>query len=85
MIVARVTDSLLRRAIVSARHPEEEVVWDPRLVEEALHLGFPRLLVRSDGLEGEARPEALAVLDLDPALLGRWAAEWRCAEVPGTW
>jgi len=85
MIVARLPDPLLRRALVAAAHPEEDVVWEPALTDEALRLGFPRLLVRSDGWVGGPSPEGLAVLDLDDALLATWEADWWSAEVPGAW
>lgn len=82
MIVSRVPDPLLRRAVRNATHPEEEVVADEELVLEALTLGFPRLLVRSGRWVGERAPAHVPVLDLDDVLLGRWEAERRTQELP---
>lgn len=81
MIVARVPDPVLRQAVVSAAHPEEEVVTDPELALEALQLGFTRLLVRAGASTAEGVPDAVRVLDLDDVLLRRWEAERRAEEV----
>jgi len=82
MIVARVTDSMLRRALGGAAHPEEEVIFEAGLVGDALACGFPRLLVRADGHLGTHAPSGIPVLDLDDARLARWEAERRMDELP---
>lgn len=82
MIVARVTDPHVRRGLLAAAHPEEDVVTEPGLVAEALQNGFPRLLVRAGGAHRPAGPPAVPVLDLNDKLLQRWEAERRMAEVP---
>ena len=82
MIVARVTDPLLRKALYNAAHPEEDVVVEARLVDDALQYGFPRLLVRADGLSEGEHPATVRVLDLDDVLLRRWEAERRMEELP---
>jgi AraC-like DNA-binding protein len=82
MIVARLTDPLLRKALSLAAHPEEDVIVGGGLVDDALQFGFPRLLVRSDGYEGDDPPERVPVLDLDDVLLRRWEVERRSTEVP---
>lgn len=85
MIVARVADPYVRRALRAAANPEEDVVSDPALVADALHGGFPRLLVSlggADGPDGPEGPTGVPVLRLDDALLQRWESERRMAEVP---
>lgn len=82
MIVARVTDPLLRKALFAAAHPEEDVVVEAGLVSDALQCGFPRLLVRTGGYVGTEPPPGIPVLDLDDVLLGRWEAERRADELP---
>lgn len=81
MIVSRITDPLLRQAVRSAAHPEEEVVQDEGLVVEALKLGYPRLVVRSGKWVDHRRPAGVSVLDLDDVLLRRWEAERRSEEL----
>jgi AraC-like DNA-binding protein len=82
MIVARCTDPLLRHALRAAAHVEEDVVTEPRLVAEALHGRFARLLVRANGFETADRPAGIPLLDLDEALLRRWEAERRSEQAP---
>ena len=69
MIVARCTDPLLRHALRTAAHVEEDVVTESALVAEALQWRFARLLVRANGFEAADRPTGVPVLDLDDALL----------------
>ncbi|HSH74793.1 MAG TPA: AraC family transcriptional regulator [Longimicrobiales bacterium] len=75
MIVARLTDPLLLKAVRAAAHVEEDVVAESRLVENALQSGFPRLLVRANGFVDDRPPPGVPVLDLDRALLKRWESE----------
>ena len=82
MIVARVDDLLLTEAVRNAAHPEEEVVTSAGQVDEALQLGFPRLLVRSGRWLREPEPSGVPILDLDEVLLRRWEAERRSLELP---
>ena len=82
MILARITDPLLRKALHAAAHPEEDVVCETRAVQDALQFGFPRLLVRADGYVGAARPHGVPVVDLPDVLLERWEAERRMDELP---
>jgi len=82
MIVARVTDPYVRRALLAAANPEEDVVTEPVLVAESLHSGFPRLLVRLEGADWPEAPADIPMLRLDGALLQRWEAERRMTEVP---
>lgn len=60
MIVANVSDARIRAALLDAAHPEEEVVWDPGLILEAVERGYPRLFV-----ETEAARHSLADLVRD--------------------
>lgn len=82
MIVARVTDPYVRRALCAAANPEEDVVTEPALVADALQGGFPRLLVGLGDAAWLDVPTGVPVLHLDDALLRRWEAERRTAEVP---
>jgi AraC-like DNA-binding protein len=82
MIVARVTDPLLRKALCAAAHPEEDVVLEAGLAGDALQCGFPRLLVRAGAFLGAEPPPGLPVLDLDDTLLARWEVERRSEELP---
>jgi len=82
MIVARVTDPLLRKALSAASHPEEEVVFEAGLAADALAFGYPRLFVRADAYLATTTPASVPVLDLDDVLLARWEAERRMDELP---
>lgn len=85
MIVVCVSDPALRRAIAAAANPEEDVVSERSWIEDALRLGFPRLLVRDRAGMDERGPESLFTVDLGDVLLRRWQSEWRAAEFPQTW
>lgn len=82
MIVARITDPLLRQALGAAAHAEEDVFLEARTVEDALQFGFPRLFVRAGGFMRGERPRGIPVIDLDGGLLERWEAERRMEELP---
>lgn len=82
MIVARISDPLVRKALSSAAHLEEDVIGEAALVDDALQCGFPRLMVRSDAFVGGPRPAGLPVIDLDDVLLERWEQERRSEELP---
>jgi AraC-like DNA-binding protein len=81
MILARIADPHVRRALRAAAHPEEDVVTEAPLVAEALQSGFPRLLVRAGPVDAHLPPTGVAVLDLDDTLLRRWEAERRATEL----
>jgi AraC-like DNA-binding protein len=85
MIVARVTDPVLLRAIAFAASREEDVVSEPGSIDDALRRGFPRLLVRDQQAMADTKPEGVPVVDLGEVLLRRWETEWRSAERPRTW
>jgi AraC-like DNA-binding protein len=82
MIVARLTDPLLRKALAAAAHPEEDVIMGARAVDDALQLGFPRLFVRAGGFVGAGSPPGTPVVDLDDVLLERWELERWADELP---
>jgi len=82
MIVARISDPLLRKALACATHSEEDLIAEAGLVDDAIQSGFPRLLVRADGSVGTKAPRWLPVIDLDDVLLERWEAERRSEELP---
>jgi AraC-like DNA-binding protein len=83
MIVARISDPLLRKALCAAAHSEEDVIFEARAVEDALQFGFPRLVVRADAAMGAApRPLGVPLIELGEALLERWEAERRMHELP---
>lgn len=83
MIVAPVTDPVLRAALVRAARPDEDVVWEEDAVLEALYSGFPRILVRLPE-DGHPAGPALDYLSLDVpdltlnrAMLRSWDRERR--------
>ncbi|MGD8320029.1 MAG: AraC family transcriptional regulator [Gemmatimonadota bacterium] len=88
MILSYVSDPLLLQAVRRAAHPGEDVVHDPRLAEEALAWGYPRLVVASPGDVGVPAapgPECgLPVLQLTHSMVTRWEAERRAQPVPGS-
>lgn len=88
MIVALLSDPVLRAALLRAAHPEEDVFFDALSCARALEQGFPRLVVhvpRDEHVLGamvkrlERRLPTLVVHD---ATLQRWEAERRQGPVP---
>jgi AraC-like DNA-binding protein len=82
MIVARVSNPLVRKALCFAAHVEEDVVLDARLSGEALQRGFPRLLVRDGATAQATRLPGIPVVDLTDLQLARWEIERRADELP---
>lgn len=82
MIVARISDPYVCRAVLSAAHPEEEVVLHPDLASEATERGFPRLIVLEGQFATSAAPGRVPVLQLPPSLLRRWEVERWESELP---
>lgn len=86
MIVVHISDPHVRAAASLAAHPEEDVILDRDLVVEAVESGFPRLLLAGASESALAvRPEslrALRVVTLTDAMLSRWNADRRRADVP---
>lgn len=82
MIVAQISDPYLAAALSRAVHPEEDLFLEEQRVQEALSMGYPRLLVRtSDG--GAADPEGdVPVVVLSHATLRTWEAQRRMMELP---
>lgn len=84
MIVVQASDPTLRRAVLHAAHPEEDVVADDRLAVEAIERGFPRLVVRDPGHDWPPIPEGVRLFEVDDSVLDRWESERRAAELPPT-
>ncbi|NNF12421.1 MAG: helix-turn-helix transcriptional regulator [Gemmatimonadetes bacterium] len=84
MIVVQASENRLRRAVLRAAHPEEDVVMDPRLVADALEKGFPRLVVRDAVRDWPVIPDDVRVLEVGPAVLERWEADRKAVELPPT-
>lgn len=84
MIVVRVTDPYLRKAVLRAARLDEDVIAEGRLAADALEWGFPRLVVRDQAHRRTAAPRGVRVIDLDDDLLRRWDAERRSEELPPT-
>lgn len=84
MIVVQASDTRLRRAVLRAAHPEEDVILDPRHVADALEKGFPRLVVRDAVREWPPIPDEVRILDVGPAVLERWESERKSVELPPT-
>ena len=81
MIIARISDPVLRHALRAAALPEEDVVDADELVAEALEWGAPRLIVQMTGAEVPRLRSELPVVELSPALLRRWEAERRVEDL----
>lgn len=86
MIIAYITDPYLLAAVRRSAHPEEEVVSEPRLADDALTLGYPRMIVRVSA-EGTRIPgmhpeNQVPILNLTRATLAGWEAERRQQGVP---
>jgi AraC-like DNA-binding protein len=78
MIIGHISDPFVRAALLRAGHPEEDVILDPRLAEEALVFGYPRLVVCAQAGPPVPRAERMPpVLILSSALLARWEEERR--------
>ena len=84
MIVVQVTNPGLRSAVRRAAHPEEDVIADARLAVEAIEWGFPRLVVRSEGVRLSRFASRHPMLELDDVTLRCWEAERRSGEPPLT-
>lgn len=84
MIVVQASDPRLRQAVLRAAHPEEDVVLDPRSVADALERGFPRLVVRDTVRSWPPIPDGVRILEVGGAVLERWEADRRSAELPPT-
>lgn len=86
MIVGYITDPILRAALLAAAHPEEDVILDSELADEALASGYPRLVVttpRDGGADAVRLAEReIPVLVISPATLERWETERRDVELP---
>lgn len=82
MIVARISDPYVRRAVLAAAHPEEEVVLRPDLVGEAAERGFPRLIVLEGQFATSHGGSRVPVLHLPPPTLRRWEVERWESELP---
>ena len=52
MIIGYIQDPYVRAGLLRAGHPEEDVVLDPVLADEAMAYGYPRLVVCTTGEGG---------------------------------
>jgi AraC-like DNA-binding protein len=81
MIIGYISDPFVRAALLRAGHPEEDVILDPRLAEEALAFGYARLVVYAQAEGGYPyvlRAERVPpVLTLSSTLRARWEEERR--------
>ncbi len=89
MIIAYISDPYLLAAVRRAAHPEEEVVVDRARVDDALAVGYPRLIVRTSPASRhirDLRPDttSIPVVTLARATLAQWEAERRQQGVPAT-
>lgn len=84
MIVVQVSDPSLRRAVLRAARPEEDVVADARLAVTAIERGFPRLVVRDGHHHRPDVPGEVRVVEVDASTLERWDAKRRAQELPPT-
>lgn len=86
MIVGYISDPVVRAALASTAHPEEDVILDPALADEAVAFGFPRLIVRLGEGAGTVLPPVyeagVPVLTLPWETPSRWEVEWRSQGLP---
>lgn len=85
MIVAQIAEQHLLAALRRAAHAEEEVVCDAERMEDALKLGFPRLMVRlgpGGGRSSVSLERRVPVLTLTTETLAGWDTERRKHAVP---
>jgi AraC-like DNA-binding protein len=85
MIIGILSDSTLRTALLRSSSPEEDVFLDEDLVVDALHHGFPRLMLAEAGEEARAR-RLIAGHDVDlvtvsAKMVSSWDTDRRRAEV----
>lgn len=83
MILAPLTDPILRATVRRAALPEEDVFHRIGDVSQAMRFGFPRLLVHqpedrfSTSIEKEAWARKIPVLGITGSTLKRWESAWR--------
>jgi AraC-like DNA-binding protein len=89
MILAPLSDPVLRSAVLRAALPEEDVLLRPEEVREGLRFGFPRLLVHDtrdpfsepegpgETGRGRAEKDGLPCLLVTSSVLRSWTAAWR--------
>jgi len=86
MIVGYIADPFVRAALLSAAHPEEDVIVSPELADEAVSFGYPRLVVRTaEGVGPGMFPiqeRDIPLLVLSHATLARWESERREEGLP---
>ena len=86
MIIGYIQDPYVRAGLLRAGHPEEDVVLDPVLADEAMAYGYPRLVVCTAGEGGCATVAAfdrdVPRLMLSPQILARWEEERRERDLP---
>lgn len=86
MIIGYISDPYVRTALLKAGDAEEDVLLDPRLADEALAFGYPRLVVCTQadgGCASVPRSERVPpVLVLSSAVLARWEEERRGESLP---
>ena len=83
MIAVHVSDPTLRRAVLRAASPEEDV-FDGVLARDAVEFGTPRLLVLEEGLRWRGRFDRAPVLEIRGAMLREWDGARRALELPPT-
>jgi AraC-like DNA-binding protein len=84
MIVAQLSDPQLRKAVRHAARRDEDVVVDGRRVLDAIDVGFPRLIMKSDDMRLPPVPPGIPVVVIDASTRRRWEAERRGGELPLT-
>jgi AraC-like DNA-binding protein len=83
MIAAHVSDPTLRRAVLRAASPEEDV-FDGALAREAAEFGSPRLLIVEEHLRWRGRRDACPVLVIGAERMREWEAARLALELPPT-
>jgi AraC-like DNA-binding protein len=83
MIAVHVNDPTLRRALLRAARPDEDV-FDGTLAREGVEFGAPRLLVLEEGLRWRGRRGRCPELEIGAARLRDWEHARRALELPPT-
>jgi AraC-like DNA-binding protein len=83
MIAVHLADPTLRRAVLRAASPEEDV-FDGVVAREAVEFGAPRLLILEEGLRWRGRRDACPVLEIGARRMREWESSRVALELPPT-
>ena len=82
MILAALTDPLLRSAVLLAARPDEDVIFPSERFELARRCGFPRIALLSEGAAEVDLPDDVPGVRITAEMLDGWEDHRRRAEIP---